>query len=77
MKFRKKPIVIEAEQWFPGKVIKGGFTRLKNLGIDIDIDMISLDGFFVTCSEEEYCIDCKNELVDCVCMEVEDERKNE
>ena len=23
MKYRKKPIVIEAEQWFPGKDIKG------------------------------------------------------
>lgn len=23
MKFRKKPVVIEAEQWFPGKEIKG------------------------------------------------------
>lgn len=23
MKFRKKPVVIEAEQWFPGKVVDG------------------------------------------------------
>lgn len=23
MKFRKKPIVIEAEQWFPGKTVEG------------------------------------------------------
>lgn len=27
MKFRKKPIVIEAEQWFPGKEIEGVITR--------------------------------------------------
>lgn len=27
MKFRKKPIVIEAEQWFPGKEIEGVITE--------------------------------------------------
>lgn len=25
-KFRKKPIVVEAEQWFPGKAIDGVYT---------------------------------------------------
>ena len=37
MKFRKKPIVIEAEQWFPGKEIAGVFTRCKNLDINMEI----------------------------------------
>ena len=23
MKYRKKPVIVEAEQWFPGKVVKG------------------------------------------------------
>lgn len=32
MKFRKKPIIIEAEQWFPGKDIEGVV-----LTTDIDI----------------------------------------
>ena len=32
MKFRKKPIIIEAEQWFPGKEIDGVI-----LTTDIDI----------------------------------------
>jgi hypothetical protein len=27
MKFRKKPIIIEAEQWFPGKSIDGVITE--------------------------------------------------
>ncbi len=27
MKFRKKPIVIDAEQWFPGKEIEGVSVR--------------------------------------------------
>lgn len=26
-KFRKKPIVVEAEQWFPGKKVKGVVAR--------------------------------------------------
>lgn len=38
MKFRKKPIVIEAEQWFPGKQIEGVFTKLKNLNIDMEVE---------------------------------------
>lgn len=29
MKFRKKPVVIEAEQWFPGKDIDGVITPVK------------------------------------------------
>ena len=37
-KYRKKPIVIDAEQWFPGKEVDGVFTRLKNLNIDIDVN---------------------------------------
>ena len=36
-KYKKKPIVIEAKQWFPGKEIEGVFTRLKNFDIDIDV----------------------------------------
>ena len=31
MKFRKKPIVIEAEQWFPGKEIEGVFTEYREV----------------------------------------------
>lgn len=31
MKFRKKTIVIEAEQWFPGKQIKGVMVRNDHL----------------------------------------------
>lgn len=27
-KYRKKPIVIEAEQWFPGKEIEGVFEKI-------------------------------------------------
>lgn len=27
MKYRKKPVVIEAEQWFPGKEIEGVIER--------------------------------------------------
>ena len=27
MKFRKKPILIEAEQWFPGKEVKGVYQN--------------------------------------------------
>lgn len=27
MKYRKKPVVIEAEQWFPGKKIKGVYEE--------------------------------------------------
>lgn len=38
MKFRKKPIVIEAEQWFPGKEIEGVNTKLKNLNIDMEVN---------------------------------------
>ena len=38
MKFRKKPLVIEAEQWFPGKEIEGVFTKLKNLDIDMVVN---------------------------------------
>jgi len=38
MKYRKKPIIVEAEQWFPGKEIKGVFTKLKNLDIDMEVD---------------------------------------
>lgn len=38
MKFRKKSIVIEAEQWFPGKEVEGVLTKLKNLDIVIEIN---------------------------------------
>ncbi len=31
VKFRKKPIVVEAEQWFPGKVVDGVITDPKEL----------------------------------------------
>lgn len=44
MKFRKKPIVIEAEQWFPGKKVDGVFTRLKNLNIDVEPYIDTLEG---------------------------------
>lgn len=37
-KFRKKPIVVEAEQWFPGKDIECVFTTLKNIDIDFLVD---------------------------------------
>lgn len=37
-KFRKKPIVIEAEQWFPDKEVEGVFTKLKNLDIDMEVN---------------------------------------
>lgn len=30
MKFRKKPIIIEAEQWFSGKQIEGVFEKDEN-----------------------------------------------
>lgn len=40
MKFRKKPIIIEAEQWFPGKKIDGVFTKLKNLDVITYIDTL-------------------------------------
>lgn len=38
MKFRKKPIIIEAEQWFPGKKIEGVCTKLKNLDLDMEVE---------------------------------------
>jgi len=28
-KFRKKPVVVEAEQWFPGKEVEGVVERAK------------------------------------------------
>ena len=37
-RYRKKPIVIEAEQWIPGKRIEGVYTRLKNINVDIDVN---------------------------------------
>jgi hypothetical protein len=30
MKYRKKPIIVEAEQWFPGKEVKGVSRDLIN-----------------------------------------------
>ena len=31
MTFRKKPIEVEAEQWFPGKTVKGVVERAKGV----------------------------------------------
>jgi len=31
MKFRKRPVVVEAEQWFPGRTIKGVSMKLCDL----------------------------------------------
>jgi hypothetical protein len=44
MKFRKKPIVIEAEQWFPGKKIEGVFTRLNHLNVEVTPYIDTLEG---------------------------------
>jgi hypothetical protein len=30
--FRKKPIEVEAEQWFPGKFVSGVYWRETNIG---------------------------------------------
>lgn len=45
-KFRKKPIVIEAEQWFPGKEIEGVYRRFSdNLSLKFDYAWIdTLEG---------------------------------
>lgn len=37
-KYRKKPIVVEADQWFPGKDIDGVFTKLKKIDIDVVVE---------------------------------------
>ena len=37
MKYRKKPIVIEAEQWFPGKEIEGVYRNISdNISLKFD-----------------------------------------
>lgn len=44
MKFRKKPVVIEATQWFPGIEIEGVVTEIK-MGMPADIwEMVRDDG---------------------------------
>lgn len=40
MKFRKKPILIEAEQWFWGKEIEGVCWGFSNLGRETYIDTL-------------------------------------
>jgi hypothetical protein len=46
MKFRKKPIVVEAEQWFPGKKIDGVVCNWDNNPMASDLYYIeTLEGW--------------------------------
>lgn len=46
MKFRKKPIIIEAEQWFPEKEIEGVQTHIEDvLGTKVLVaSIVTLEG---------------------------------
>jgi hypothetical protein len=46
MKYRKKPIIVEAEQWFPGKHINGVYRNVSdNLSLKFDYAWIdTLEG---------------------------------
>jgi hypothetical protein len=37
-KYVKRPLIIEAEQWFPWQPVEGVSNKLKNLDIDMTVD---------------------------------------
>lgn len=59
MKFRKKPIVIEAEQWFPGKEIDGVINGIIET-LEGCMKVSSGDWIIIGVEGERYC--CKNSI---------------
>ena len=69
-KFRKKPVVIEAEQWFPGRKVEGVVerpaidSRSETVGIvkTLEGDMIAKPGDWIITGVEGEKYPCKNEI---------------
>ena len=69
-KFQKKPVVIEAEQWFPGRKVDGVVerpaidSRSETVGIvkTLEGDMIARPGDWIITGVEGEKYPCKNEI---------------
>jgi len=79
-KYRKKPIVIEAEQWFPFSAIEGVFTveHAPEYGIDsygaiftLEGEMKVIPGDWIIRGIKGEIYPCKNEIFELTYEEVE------
>lgn len=69
-KFQKKPVVIDAEQWFPGRKVDGVVerpaidSRSETVGIvkTLEGDMIARPGDWIITGVEGEKYPCKNEI---------------
>ena len=69
MKFRKKPVIIDAEQWFPdGPIIRGVIAALGAGGVSVPPDAVgvqTLEGFMRVSPGDWIITGVKGEIYPC------------